>query len=392
MKQKILIVLLCFSLLLSGCGISGKRYVSVTPHREHRQNAQSQAASASSYLELVRVLEKMIDSGMENNTVNVAEYPQEHVERGMTMAAAHGMNMYPIGAYAVEDIQYEIGTSGGLPAIAINIRYRHSTTEIRQIRELGYMHEADSLVAAALENYDTSLVMKVEHYSEPDIQELVRDYAQNHPETIMETPQVTVGIYGSGQVRVVEVSFLYQNGRDALRQMARQVSPVFEAAKLYVSGDGSHKQKYAQLYAFLMERFDYKVETSITPTYSLLRHGVGDSRAFATIYAAICRAAGLECLIVTGTREGEPWTWNIVRENGTYQHVDLLRCSEQESFQGRGDRDMGGYVWDFSAYPACPVIRTSESQRSNEETDGGPAATKPQEEQAFRESLPEAKK
>ena len=72
------------------------------------------------------------------------------------------------------------------------------------------------------------------------------------------------------------------------------MKPVFESAVLYVSGDGAEKQKFSQLYAFLMERFDYKVETSITPAYSLLRHGVGDSRAFATVYAAMCRLAGLE--------------------------------------------------------------------------------------------------
>lgn len=360
MKQKLFLLLLCAALLFTGCGLSGGRYVSVTPHREQRQEVHSQAASASSYLELVRVLENMIDSGMETGTVTVSEYPQAYVERGMSMAAAHGMNVYPIGAYAVEDIHYELGTSGGLPAIAISITYIHSHSEIRQIRKLEYMHETEALVTEALENYDTGLVMIIDSYAEVDFQQQVRSYAQEHPETVMETPQVTVGIYGSGPERVVELSFAYQNGRDALRQMKKQVEPVFEAAELYVSGDGADRQKYSQLFAFLMERFDYKVETSITPAYSLLRHGVGDSRAFATVYAAMCRKAGLECLIVTGTRAGEPWTWNIILDNGNYQHVDLLRCSERETFKGLPDREMDGYVWDYSAYPECPVIRAAE--------------------------------
>ena len=37
MKQKILL-LLCACLLLTGCGITGGRYVSVKPHRESRKN------------------------------------------------------------------------------------------------------------------------------------------------------------------------------------------------------------------------------------------------------------------------------------------------------------------------------------------------------------------
>ena len=98
-----------------------------------------------------------------------------------------------------------------------------------------------------------------------------------------------------------------------------------------------------------MERFDYTLETSITPAYSLLGHGVGDSKAFATVYAAMCRRADLECLVITGTRDGEPWTWNMVCDDGTYYHLDLL--SSHRGFQELTDNEMEGYVWDYSAYP-----------------------------------------
>jgi len=376
MKKKFISILLSLSLLLSGCGISGERYVSVTPHREQRQNTQSEAATAANSLDLIHVLEDMIRDGTENGVIYIPEYPAQHVESGMKVAVGYAMTTYPLGAYAVEDIAYEVGTTGGLPAMAVSITYRHSDTEIRQIRNIAKMEDTQPLVAAALEDYDARLVMRVELYFETDFQQMVRDYAEAYPQTVMEIPQVTVGIYGSGPDRVVELSFAYQTSRDSLRQMQNQVKPVFEAAELYVSGDAADRQKYSQLYAFLTERFDYQVETSITPAYSLLHHGVGDSRAFATVYAAMCRRAGMECLVVTGTRSGEPWVWNIVRMNGNYQHVDLLRCNAQGRFQERADREMDGYVWDYSAYPECPVIRSPEpaeepagqSQPSREET------------------------
>lgn len=358
--KKLIVMLLCIVPLLSGCGIPGKRYVSVTPHREQRQNTQSQVASAANYLGLIQVLEDMIESGTENGAINIADYPAEYIESGMDLAVQNAMNTYPLGAYSVENIGYEVGTTGGLPAMAVTITYRHSDVEIRQIRNLTRMEEAQSLVAQALENYDTSLVMYVEKYSTVDFQQMVRDFAETYPETVMELPQVTTGIYGSGQDRVVELRFAYQNGRDALRLMKNQVKPFFEAAELYVSGDAAEQQKFSQLYAFLTERFDYKLETSITPAYSLLHHGVGDSRAFATVYAAMCRRAGLECMIVTGTKSGEPWVWNIVRIAGNYQHVDLLKCNEEGKFRELSDRDMDGYVWDYSSYPECPVIRNRE--------------------------------
>ena len=190
-------------------------------------------------------------------------------------------------------------------------------------------------------------------YEQMDFGQIVRDYAMDHPQNVMETPQVTSEVYGIGQTRVVELTFAYQTSRDSLRTMQSQVQPVFDSAVLYVSGEGSQSQKYSQLYAFLMERFDYTVETSITPAYSLLRHGVGDSRAFATVYAAMCRAAGLDCIVVTGTRSGDPWVWNIICQDDVYYHVDLLRCNENGRFRRLLDEDMAGYVWDYSAYPRC---------------------------------------
>ena len=101
-----------------------------------------------------------------------------------------------------------------------------------------------------------------------------------------------------------------------------------------------------------MERYDYKIETSLTPAYSLLCNGVGDIETFACVYARMCRRAGLECEVITGTKAGEPWFWNMVCDNGSYYHVDLLRCNTEGNFRELTDEGMEGYVWDYSAYPS----------------------------------------
>lgn len=367
MKSRIAALTLALSLLLTGCGWQDSSYSSVTAHQGQRQNQQTGSVVASDYLDLMQALEEMIRAGSESGVINVADYPTDSVESGMAVAVRYAMESYPVGAYAVESIDYELGANGGLPAIAVSITFRHSAAEIRMIRQVETIAEAQAEVTKALENYASGVVLLLEDYVSADYLQLVRDYGETHPETVMEIPQVTAAAYGGGLSRVVELTFTYQTGRDALRQMQSQVKPVFDAAVLYVSGDGAEKQKFSQLYAFLMERFDYTLETSITPAYSLLRHGVGDSRAFATVYAAMCRLAGLECMTVTGTRAGEPWTWNIVLDDGNYFHVDLLRCSESGGFQELSDGKMAGYVWDYSAYPQCPelVNHPGESEPEN---------------------------
>ena len=353
MKQKMLTALLALSLLLSGCSWSVSPYVSVTPHKEQQQNSRTDVVTASNYLELLESLKAIIADGVEVSAINVAEYPASTLAHGMERAVQYALLNDPIGAYAVESIVYETGSSSGMPAISVSITYRHNSSEIRRIRRVENMDTLRTAVSVALEGYDPSLVMLVENYEPEDFIQFVQDYAQQNPQTIMETPQVVENIYGTGNERMVELIFSYQTSRDDLRRMQKQVSPVFEAAALYVSGDGEEYQKFSQLFGFLMERFDYKLETSITPAYSLLHHGVGDSRAFATIYAAMCRSAGLECMTVNGTHFGEPWTWNIVREDGYYYHVDLLRSSEYGRYHQSADSSMDSYVWDYSSYPSC---------------------------------------
>lgn len=356
--MKRLALILCLCLTLTGCSWFQGSYVSVTPHRENKQDTQSGSLSAEDYPQLLSALREMVAKTTESAPIIVANYRFGNVKRGMAAAAETIRTVDPIGAYAVESITYELGTNGGLSALAVNITYRHTLAEIQGIHHVKTMDQAAELVEKALENYATGIVLYVENYRQRDFSQLVQDYGTDHPDGVMEIPQVTEILYGTGGARVVELVFSYQNSRDVLRQMRQQVQPVFEAAELYVSGTVPDRQKYAQLYGFLMERFDYKVETSITPAYSLLCYGVGDSRAFATVYAAMCRKAGLPCQVVTGTRAGEPHTWNLVRDGEQYYHVDLLRSHDQGQYRQMRDWEMDGYVWDYSAYPGTRGIET----------------------------------
>ena len=364
MKRTLLPLFFALSLLLGGCGWLNGSFVSVTPHEAPKQVAHADTITAANYKDFLAALKQLVAAGTEVAAIHVEEYPEKAVEVGVRRAVDNVMHNDPIGAYAVEDIQYEIGSSSGLPAVSIAVTYRHNSTELQRIRRAVSIPQVQIIVANALESYEAGIVLLVGQYEDTDFSQFVQDYAREHPETIMEVPQVTQALYGTGESRVVELIFSYQTSRDSLRRMQAQVKPVFESAVLYVSGDGDDYQKFSQLYAFLMERFDYKLETSITPSYSLLRHGIGDSRAFAQVYAAMCRDAGLTCMTVTGTRDGEPWTWNMILDGEEYYHVDLLRCSERGKYRELTDEEMEGYVWDYSDYPACtgkPVPELTEA-------------------------------
>ena len=348
------LLLLC--LLLAGCSLTEGNYVSVTPHLEQQNPEQQEIIRATSYAELCTALTDLIDGNLTTGIISVSDYPVGQAERHMEQAVDYACTSYPTGAYAVERITWEFGSSGGQDAFAVTISYRHSPAELARIQSVAGPEGVKNAIYSALNQCDSALVLKVIRYEDMDFAQIVEDYALRNPNMVIEIPEVSVGFYPEeGTTRIAELKFTYQTSRDSLRMMQGRVQSLFEAAKLYVDSDGEDHEKYAQLYAFLTERYDYQVETSLTPAYSLLCHGVGDSKAFATVYAAMCRSAGLDCVSVSGTRNGEPWSWNILRDGDTYFHVDLLRCMGEEAFQELADGQMEGYVWDFSAYPACGV-------------------------------------
>lgn len=369
--KRLAALFLALCLLLTGCGWMDGSYHRVTPHQQHSSGNDSQVEEAKNYLQLRTALENMVNSGEERRVISVAGFLQDQLGDSVEMALRHIRSSYPIGAYAVEEITYEIGTIGGTPAVAVEISYRHGKSEIQRIRQVEDMAQVHELVATALTEFETGLVMYVQDYQAVDIHQLVEDFASANPSVVMETPAVSVQIYpDTGAQRVLELKFTYQSSRESLRTMRDRVRRLFDSAALYVSQDAQDGQKLAQLYTFLMERFDsYQLKTSLTPAYSLLNHGVGDSRAFAEVFAEMCGRIGVECHVVVGTRGGEPWCWNIVLDEGYYYHVDLPACQSQGSYQVNIDSQMADYVWDYSAYPACTGRQVMELPEETGETD-----------------------
>lgn len=349
MKNRFLVILLtAICLLLSGCSIYEGRYSHVVPHQLQSVQNQSQTLRARSAEELCSILDSLVASTTSNAAIYIERIGEEELEAVLNSAAEYMRNDSPVGTFALDDISLEVGTNRGRTAVAAELSFNRSAVEIRQIITAGDISQARLEIENALAACRPRLALHILEYQDTDFTQMVADLSRENIQNIMEQPHVAEEVFGTGSSRVVELNFSYENSRDALRAMQAQVQPIFNAANLYVSGDAQDAQKFSHLYAFLMERFDYTFETSITPAYSLLMHGVGDSRTFAYVYAAMCHNAGLSCDVVTGTRYGEPWTWNRIAYDDTEYYVDLIRCSHNGNFWAMHPADLAGYVWDYS--------------------------------------------
>lgn len=368
--KRVIICILLASLLLSGCtGWLNASYHSVTRYEDDGSQEDAQIVSVSSFSGMCQTLCELVASGTQSAIISVSRYDQEKVASDMERAIENVMATDPVAAYAVENIVFELGANAGQPAVALTIGYIHDRTEILKISRLETMEEAKAAMAAALDACNSGAVLYVSRFEQMDFTQWVSDYAAANPDTVMELPEVTANLYPEeGEARVVELKFNYQNSRESLRAMQSKIGSLFDAAVIYAGDDDDVQEQYYKLYSFLMGLFqEIQVETSITPAYSLLQHGVGDSKAFATVYAAMCAKTGLECVTVTGTKNSEPWYWNIITCDGAYYHVDLLQIRLTDEFEMKIDADMSGYVWDYSAYPAC-VAPEAEPETEPKET------------------------
>lgn len=356
MKRKMMALLLALSLLLSGCSalLLDGEYVYTQPHVNGDVLGDETGIHADNYNELYNALCAMVEAGQEKGVIFVSAYDRNDVTSDAKKAVQKLRQGHPLTAYAVLDINTVLGTTGGEAALAVQITYLHDRAELLQIREVSNIQLAGERIKNALSACEVGVVLLVHNYTAVDFVQIVEDYAMEHPEYVIEQPRVTVNVYpDSGRDRVVEVQFTYQNSRDILREMQNKVQTMFTSASLYVSADKQQQDKFYHLYTFITERFDFRLEHSITPAYSLLLHGIGDHRAFATVYAAMCAREKLKCYVVNGSRNGEAHTWNIICVDGVYYHVDLLRNLSSGEFKMMADDEMLDYIWDYDSYPAC---------------------------------------
>ena len=356
--KRIWAVLLVLSLVLAGCSdMMDGSYHHVTGNEKPEDQEEEEIVSVSRYDELHSTLVEMIREGKESGIISMTRYDQSRITSDTNDAVREVLLRDPIGAYAVEDIQFELGTNGGQPAIAVTVIYRYSRAQIQKIRRVTNVEQMMKAVAGAIDKCEAGIVLYVDQFADVDFDLWVSSYGAQNPDKVMELPNVAASVYPEeGRSRVVELKFHYQNGRDVLKAMQSHVAYLFSRAVEQLGEEMMPQERFASLYSVLRDpERELEQETSITPAYSLLVHGVGDSRTVAQVFEALCKKAELDCVTVTGTKAGAPWYWNIVCLDGVYHHVDVL-AGPAEAPQFLGDQDMSGYVWDYSAYPVCQTL------------------------------------
>ena len=189
--KRFVVLLVALCMMLSGCSLMDGEYLSVTPHELASTSGQSISQSASNYEELKAVLEAMVGAGAESTVISVAKFKQNILASSVRAAVNYIQTGYPLGSWAVEKVEYEIGTGGGQPVVSVNISYIHGRSQIRRIQKVQDMEAAENKISDALKECSGEVVLLVGNYKKTDIVQLIEDYTEEYPNTIMEMPAVS---------------------------------------------------------------------------------------------------------------------------------------------------------------------------------------------------------
>ena len=368
--KRLLILCLLGCLLLTGCGPSNS-YLSVRPHTE-APTAQTEAVEEATTVvtnrtELRGAVLSFIRSWVEDGVLLVQDYEGDiDADLGETMRYA--CQEEPIGAYAVDYADAELEGNATQGMIKIRIVFRRSAAEIASIVTVSDSGAATDMILEALENYETALTLRIRSYTEQDYTAMIYNYCLEHPEAMVAIPVISEAVYPQeGSTRILELHFDYAESRDELTRRQRTLNTILSSAASYVCKGSTAEERLTLLHRFLTNRFTYTYSTEVPqmPAYDLLCLGRANSLSFAIVVRAQCQTAGIDCLMVTGTRNGVPHYWNIVTLDGVYYHLDLQRAVEQgeTELQLFAQPDVlweEGYAWDAAAYPANPEPEPTE--------------------------------
>ena len=152
MKKPFVLLLLCISMVLSGCDLwMDGYYYHVEPHLEDNVRQDQGSIEAGSYADLKAAVIELVEDCGQKAVIYFKTLTQAQLRTYMENVIRDVKYSNPIGAYAVDEITYEIGTTGGMPAVAVEVTYLHSRSEILRIKQVKNMDTAIQLIAAAVE-------------------------------------------------------------------------------------------------------------------------------------------------------------------------------------------------------------------------------------------------
>lgn len=362
MLRRVLLCLFCAAaLLLGGCRDWFEAEVVVeTDYEPPRPAAESEdtAASVKSLEDIKELILNMVAEGEgQRSFVFDPAYPGD-LSTDLSTACWQVRTQDALCAYCVENIAYDVSRVRNSYEGSVSVSYSEAAGDVESIVQLPFAVDAQEPLCGAMRSGQKRLVLLIEHssYSEEGMEQLVRQLYLETPSLSPREPSVTVVMFtGADTQRLYELSFDYglSDGELDAQKAALAALDPFDGIEL----SGLSEAERAMLAcSWLCVHTSLSEPAGASSIYDALITGEADSLGLACAYVELCRGIGLECRIVSGQRNWEEHSWNLVRLDGDWYHVDTAACETQGLVKGflmNDERAWERYRWDYFSYPHC---------------------------------------
>ncbi len=332
MKRLTLILSLLFLFLLTGCdSLLSRTYYSSSLHIEQRGDGETDAAPrASSYAEIKEIILQMLEAGKEEGEIRFYDFPGE-VKNEVPKVCKEIMNNEPLGAYLVDYFISDYAQMLSYTSLNLTIVYYtpKRTVPDKKVFSLGGL---TSFLEQGLEKHTSPLVYE-DNFSalnEAGLLDLVYSLYLAKPDRAVCRPVVKAVLYpDAGRRRIVEMKVEYELKSDELDERIAFADQELEAILQRRPEDWEAPMLALWLHDELIRTIEVDPSLSEALTlegdnlYTALHDGRAHSEGFALCYAALCARAGLEVQTVPGRRSNHAVTWNRIKLDDEWYHVDV---------------------------------------------------------------------
>ena len=357
MKKRLTALAALCALLLTGCSSMLEReFVSITPHNSApTTDGDPSTLRADSYQELVNALVYLVDQGQSTGTIRLYT-DWEDVAGHMDSACVEVVSEDPLGAYAVNHIDFELTPLVTYSEAQVSIDYRRTPEQIDSIISVTGTTATRAALKSALQRYAPECVMRIGYFQRDEefIRSLTRQAFYDDPLSALDYPDMEVSVYpDEGRQRIVELVFDYHLTAEELQ--ARKSVVKQELIQLARTVPYSSGAPYVRVAAHALLK-----QTAFEPgggstAWHALTEGKADSEGLALAFAALCQQLRIPCKVAIGTLGGEPHFWNVVSIGEVWRHMDL--SLDSDGMATDDEAEALGYHWPNSSLPKCKSIR-----------------------------------
>lgn len=353
MKKTALALLCVLCLVLSGCtSLLSREYSYSAAHTEYPVSDQSAVLQAENYQGLVNAILYFITDHRETGIVHLTYLKDANrVEAALNTACREVLSEDPLGAYAVEDIQYEVEARTSYCEVTVTITYAHTEEEVAAIAPLAGSSAIRQTVSAALSSFADECVFRISYFTgdAESLRELVHQTWLDTPLALVK-PEVGITLYpDSGTNRIVELTLDWPESAQVLTQrsaaLEQQALELLERAAIV-------SQKFTPLSLLSSLKWASIYDPGGKDSaYAALVEGRGNSQGYTQALRLLCQLSDLETTVVEGRFHGEQRCWLIVSTSEGYRHLDPTQT--QPEYATDAAFAEAGYTWEPGRYPAC---------------------------------------